>query len=237
MLYFTADTDWAPEEVIADLLGVFVEHQVKCTVFATHPSSTLASAPPELFEIGIHPNFEPLLKGDGDGDYTSVVAALKHAYPDAAGVRSHTLTQSTTLLNCFRENGLEYDGNQMEPYSRTLAPFVIWNGLVRIPFNWEDDVHFMFGRPYDDSGLDLATPEVFNVVNFHPVHVFLNTENASRYLDARPHYHDPKRRGQHRNTSIPGTRDLLVSLLRRARETGERPQHLWEVAARYREEA
>ena len=41
MLAFTSDIDWAPEEVIADMLQLFEMHNVKCTLFCTHKSKVI----------------------------------------------------------------------------------------------------------------------------------------------------------------------------------------------------
>jgi len=103
--------------------------------------------------------------------------------------------------------------------------------MVRIPYNWEDDVHWTYGRTFDSSGLDLDGWPLC-VVDFHPIHVYLNAEGAARYERGRAHYHDPDALATLRNTGpAPGARDLLVSLLRRVQSGASECRTLTEVAA------
>ena len=206
------DIDWAPEAVIEDTLSLFESHGVCCTLFATHASRVLSELNSDLFEVGLHPNFNPLL-GGGGGDITSIIRSLRELYPGAKGIRSHSLTQSTPVLDLFAKEGMLYDANQFMPYQRNLQPFRLWNGMIRVPFNWEDDVHMMYGKSFADLGLKLEDDQLF-VLNFHPVHVYLNTETLARYEQAKVHYQDAGQLLGYRNRSeVPGTRDALLQVL------------------------
>ncbi|WLT31794.1 hypothetical protein [Geothrix sp. PMB-07] len=221
MIAFTCDLDWAPDAVLADTLELFAHHGVLCTVFATHATPLLQRTASGI-EVGLHPNFNPLLEGAGTGHASSILAELQHHYPGAIGVRSHSLTSSSRLAALFREQGLAYEANTLLPYARSLSPVRLWNGLLRIPFNWEDDVHCLYGRPFDALGLDLGRG--LNILNFHPIHIYLNTETLDRYETARPHFQNPKALLDHRNRStVPGVRDLLLSLLKEAAHLDLRP--------------
>jgi hypothetical protein len=219
MLHFTCDIDWAPDEVIADTLDLFARAGVPCTLFGTHQSAVLAGIAEDLFEVALHPNFNPLLQGAG-GSAADTLARLRDIFPDAVGVRSHSLTSSTPLSALFAEQGLRYESNTFMPYADAVRPYRLWNGLLRIPFNWEDDVHFMYGRSFDEPGIDPGHAGC-QVYVFHPVHLFLNTECAGRYERARPHYHDPAALRDLRNTTgVAGSRDLLIRLLEHTARTG-----------------
>lgn len=214
MNLFTIDIDWAPEAVIEDTLRLFQEHEVPATIFATHRSGALDAADRHLFEIGIHPNFNPLLAGGG-GAAARLVDDLLAEYPEARGVRSHSMTQSTPLLDLFRSRGLLYDANLFLPYWADIHPFQIWNGLWRVPYNWEDDIHFSYGRSFESTGL--TDDAAVNVLDFHPIHVYLNTDTRERYEAARPHYQTPETLVGLRNTVRAGARTLLVELLQTQR--------------------
>src|SRR5207244_3974947 len=72
--------------------------QVRATWFVTHMSPAISRLRrnPELFELGIHPNFLP---GSTHGDTPDAV--LRHCralVPDAVSMRTHCLVQSTLLL-------------------------------------------------------------------------------------------------------------------------------------------
>ena len=49
-------------------------------------------------------------------------------------------------------------------------------------------------------------------LNFHPIHVFLNTEDLSRYERTRPLHNDPLHLEEARHTGV-GVRTLLVDLI------------------------
>lgn len=230
MIAFSLDIDWAPEPLIEDALELFSLHEVPCTIFATHESKAVKSCNRKLFEIGIHPNFNPLLDGSSKDSMHTVLDKILNLFPEAKGVRSHSLTQSSRLLAEFTRRGLVYEANQLIPYS-SIAPYRHWTGLIRVPFNWEDDVHFCYGKSYLEHDVDL-TPSSFNVFNFHPIHTFLNTDTAARYEAAHPHNQDPIALQRYKNTETPGTRTLLINLLKECRSQGRQVATLLEVASR-----
>jgi hypothetical protein len=215
MNLFTVDIDWAPEPVIADTLALFERYGVPCTLFTTHRSAALDTCSRELFEIGIHPNFNGLLNGQG-GNAEQEIDRLLALYPEARGARSHSLTQSTLLLDLFQAKGMVYEVNHFLPYWNSIRPFKLWNGMWRIPYNWEDDVHCAYGRTFDETGLDSSA--ALNVFDFHPVHVYLNTDTLSCYQRARAHYQDADRLLGLRNADRLGARTLLIRLLERESE-------------------
>ncbi len=228
MILFTADIDWAPEEIIVDIIELFEQYNICCTFFATHNSPVLTGCNKDLFEIGLHPNFNPLFQGKG-GDAGTIISELKKHYPEAIGIRSHSLTQSGWLLNKFKEMGMLYEVNHFLPYFQGLKPFVLWNGMIRIPFNWEDDYHFALGYDFNDSRINL-TDEGMNIFNFHPVHTFLNSENNDRYLRIKDFMSDTEKIKEEVNSSkIKGTRDMLISLLEYVKKNDLRTHKLKDI--------
>ena len=229
MIVFTSDIDWAPEEVIADTLNLFEFYGIKCTFFSTHHSLELAKSNKNLFEIGIHPNFNPILSGKSDKRAIDVIDEILDIHPEARGVRSHSMLQSTNILQLFTEKGLLYEANHFMPYQTGLKPYKLWNGMVRIPYNWEDDVHWSYGYSFDDSGMDINSEELI-IFDFHPIHIFLNTENKYRYNEAKKFYNDPKVLLNYRNKEVRGTRDLLISLLSYCRQNNTDTLKLGNIA-------
>jgi len=214
MIAITVDVDWAPDPVIEDTAQLIESHGVKATFFATHRSSAIRQLENSGHEIAIHPNFNPLLEGaQTNKSARSIVEELMEIYPESRGVRSHSMLQSTKILQIFSNCGLVYESNQFLPYAKCVEPSVLWNRLVRIPYNWEDDMHWEYHKAFDDPGIPLNNCDL-TVMDFHPVHVFLNSESEARYSIAKSHYHDHRRLVDHRNnTSTPGTRDLLCKIL------------------------
>jgi hypothetical protein len=230
-LVFTIDIDWAPEAVIADTLALLTEYGARATLFATHASAVLRNCDRDRFEIALHPNFNPILDGRTVGlSADDVLDSLLAIYPEALGARSHSLAFSSSILDSMAKRGLVYESNQMMPYQPPVSPYLLWMGLVRIPYNWEDDIHFTYAYGFDQHRLTEGPG--YNIVDFHPIHVFLNTEAAGRYNTARQHYHDPDALQPHVNRGpVPGARDLLVHFLQQHQRQPEPSPIMCELAA------
>jgi hypothetical protein len=220
-IYLTFDTDWADDEVLRDTMALLDARSIPGTVFATHVSPLLAGLTrhPRI-EVGLHPNFNALLEaGPRDQDAGGVLAALHQSFPHARSVRSHSLLQSSPLQFLFAGRGLEFEVNQFIPSwsGVTCKPYREITGLIRVPYFWEDDVHVMamargLVPPWNaDAMLDQQGLKVFD---FHPVHVFLNTERLDRYEESREVHRDSARLAEHRHAG-QGTRTFLNDIIER----------------------
>ena len=215
MIFFTSDIDWAPDEVIDDMLELFNKYNQVCTLFATHKSNSISNVN-AVHEVAIHPNFNPMFSDRQDKvNADQIIDTLMDLYPAAKGVRSHSTTTNSGLLDIFFRKGLTYDSNLFLPY-QTVKPFKLWNGFTRIPYNWEDDVHFLYNKSFATPDIDME--QDFVIFDFHPVHIYLNTETETRYLNARRYYNEPAELLKNRNTTGPGARTLLISLLEQCAE-------------------
>jgi hypothetical protein len=221
-IYLTFDTDWADEAVLRDTIDVLDSRGVAATVFATHASPLLAElAGHPRIEVGLHPNFNPLLDGgSGATDAGRVLGDLHDLFPAAVSVRSHSLVQSSALQYLFARRGLTHEANQFVPSwsGITCRPYREISGLIRVPYFWEDDVHVMAmagGLVTDwDAGALLAGPGL-KMFDFHPIHVFLNTERMERYESTRAYHRDAARLLDHR-CGTSGTRSFLLDLIDQA---------------------
>jgi hypothetical protein len=210
------DTDWVPDPLIDYSLQIFEDYNVKCTVFCTHKYEELIKINKKNFEIGIHPNFDnSLLSGKGSSAKI-IINNLLDIYPDSKGVRSHSMTQSSKILNLFKQSGILYDSNQFFPYNWNVKPYKCWTGLTRIPYNWEDDIHFTYGRKFNEQ-IQISR-ENFYVFDFHPFHIFLNTHSLSHYLEAKKYYQDYSKLKNFSNHDKIGTRDFLIKLLEKVKK-------------------
>ena len=144
-VFLTIDIDWAHDEILEDTIQLIEETGVCATWFITHETSYLEFLRGNpRFELGIHPNFNPLLLGDKSLGKSAdeVVSRLLEIVPEAKSVRSHSMAQSSVLLNLFSEKGLTHDCNHYIPQQSqiVLKPWHLWNGLIRVPYFWEDDI-------------------------------------------------------------------------------------------------
>ena len=225
-IYLTFDTDWAGEAVLRDTIDLLDGRGVAATVFATHTSPLLATLTghPRI-EVGLHPNFSTMADaGAPRQGAEAVLAPLHEAFPAAVSLRSHSLFQSSSLQYLFARRGLVFEANQFIPsWSGVVCkPYREITGMIRVPYFWEDDVHVMAMERNlvpawnADAMLDRQGLKVFD---FHPIHVFLNTERMDRYERSRDVHQDAERLVGHRCPS-PGTRTFLIDVIERGLARG-----------------
>jgi hypothetical protein len=226
MISLTFDVDWAPEAAIQDSLDLLAAAGASATFFATHASPALQGAA-DRHEIGLHPNF---LSGP---PFEPTLDALQALFPEARGVRSHGLVQSSGLTEVYGRRGIQYESNIFAPGQYTLQPYRHPSGIIMVPFHWGDYTACRYGGPWDAGAiLDVASGSL--VFNFHPVHVFLNTPSIAHYDAARQHYQNPEKLMELRHTATrgtPGVRDFLLALLAVAADRHEPFQTLRDLAA------
>ncbi len=220
-LCLTIDIDWAHDAVIADALAIIAEAGVSATWFVTHTTPILADirATPRQ-ELGLHPNFNPLLDG-AEGNAGDTLLRIRDVVPDATSVRSHSLTRSSKLAVLFREHGMTHESNYFVPPAagRRIEPWRDFSGLLQVPIRWEDDVRLLdttIGEPAAHLGTLLPL-----TVDFHPIHLYLNTTTISDYEGARPFAQDPGMLlARRRPAGCGGSRDLMIELLALANASG-----------------
>ena len=220
-IFLTFDVDWASEFVLEDTFSLL--ENINYTVFVTHESKFLKQlSRNHNVELGIHPNFNPLLSGDfryGD-TAEKVVDTYIDMVDSATAVRSHSMTQSSQILNIFEKKGLRYDCNTFVPYySNSLVKPWYWvdKSLIKVPYFWEDDVQFIFDSTWNINLKNMLMYNGIKVFDFHPIHVFLNTENIERYQAAKPYQNDYNQLKKYVNKDSFGTRDFLVSLIKQGK--------------------
>lgn len=219
-LCFTVDVEWATDEVLADLRGLFDQHGVRATFFVTH-----AGVMTPGHERGLHPNFrrsgeiyrrlretydEASLSDDEIN--THIVEATFNFAPEARGLRTHSLYYDSTLLPIYKRLGLEYDCSYQMPLVPALRPFWKQHEILEIPTFYADHFDIMtFATGFDVKALRLDRPGL-KVLDFHPNIIFLNSSDNDRYMATKGFYHDPERLLAARERR-KGARTLLLDLL------------------------
>jgi hypothetical protein len=224
--FLTIDIDWATDEVINDTINIVEAANVEATWFVTHSSDALSRLREnQKFELGIHPNFNSLLDGSkkNGGDIRVVIEKLLEIVPDAKSLRSHSLLTSTRLLQLMPQYGLTHEANIYMPSAscNDIRPFSIWNGLVRVPHSFEDDLYLLSRSNCDSTNAVSISTHVsesfmsdhkFQVFDFHPIHIFLNSENLDRYESTREIHRIPEQLIKNRFTG-DGTRSAFKKIL------------------------
>lgn len=215
--FLTIDIDWASDEIIHDTIDLIEAEDVCVTWFITHETPVLDRIKENpKFELGVHPNFNFLLQGsDQQGkDTNDVISRIMKVVPDATSVRSHSMTQNTNLLKMFFEHGLTHDCNHFIPHQSgvELKPWTLWTELIKVPYSWEDDIACLYGDIEDFKIMKFQ--KGLRVFDFHPIHIFLNTEDMARYERTREKHRNYEALLCERNQSNIGARDVLKSILR-----------------------
>lgn len=213
--FLTFDLDWACDEVIADTIDLVEAAGAAATWFVTHETKLLDRLRRNSrFELAIHPNYNPLLEGGSSNGVTvkSILADLRAVVPEATAVRCHSMTQSSRLQQLFHDEGFTHDCNHFIPEQAAieLKPWRLWNGLTKVPHFWEDDATAIYRETAPIT--ELVQRHGLRVFDFHPIHVFLNTERLDRYEATRDVHRKPVELIRHRFTGT-GTRSYLMQLL------------------------
>jgi len=172
-------------------LDIIEKKDIKVTIFCTHKTDLLdrMRKNPNI-ELGIHPNFNFLLNGDFryGKNIKEVIEYYLNIVPEAVSVRSHSVTQNSAILSAFSDFGIKYDCNHFIPLhlEMNLKPWLHCNGkLIKTPYCWEDDCHCLYQYSWDvQKHINMEGLKIFN---FHPIHIFLNTDEPSRYENYKKH--------------------------------------------------
>ena len=214
--FLTFDVDWAHDDVIADTINLVERVDVAATWFITHDTKLIGRLRENpKFEIGLHPNFNELLTGNvtkGESAI-SIFQRLKKIAPFATAVRSHSLVQSERLVDIFHENGCSHISNFFIPEDTIdkLAPWKLWDNITAIPHCWQDNVSMRTNENIQPPRKQSAN--TIRVVDFHPIHIFVNSEKMQHYERVRPWFQVPEELIAYRNHDIIGTRDILKGLI------------------------
>lgn len=222
----TIDTEWCPDTVIADTVGLLDDHGVSGTLFSTHDDGVNTAG----HERALHPNF--LADDTAEAD---ALASVARAYPDATGLRSHGMYVHSPLRREYGTYAIEYESNYAAYLVEDLNPFWMFGEVVQFPVYFMDDTWL---RLRDDPDALPSVDELLcgpglQVLGFHPVHVYLNTPDIDYYQERKDAYDDRDRLREERYEGL-GVRDLFVAVLKRLETSGE-SRTLGELARAFRE--
>lgn len=215
-VFLTFDIDWCSDEVLSYTLDIVEKYNIKATFFVTNETVLLERMikSPNI-ELGIHPNFNFLLNGDfrQGSSAKEVVQYYKKFVPNAVSVRSHSLTQSGSIFPIFEDEGFIYECNTFIPLQGGIQlPYKHTKQLIKVPHIFEDDVRELYEDEWNlKKYLNYKGIKVFD---FHPIHIFLNSENIERYNSAREHFQNFEELKKCVNTKSYGTKDFLIDLIK-----------------------
>lgn len=224
-IYLTFDMDWAIDDVMKYFYDEIYKPNIPGggTLNVTNYSKILDDIRSDGYlELGIHPNFNRLLCNENtEGSVETVVRELMEIVSEAVSARSHSLVTGSQINKCLYENGIRYVSNYIyKPNTNmSIKAFKDHSGIVQIPFFFEDDVYLMDEERHSVSDY-LERYDVPLVFNFHPIHLFLNTENLDRYEAAKRFHNQYEKLKACRNTAAYGIADFFGELVAYACKNG-----------------
>ena len=180
----TFDIDWAPDYMIDYVSDKLKNLKIKSTWFVTHDSPAIQKLKNNsLVEVGIHPNF--FSNSTQGKNIDEILKNLKKIIPDAKSIRTHGLLQSTEILLKFQKYGIENDVSillENQPFLE--IHYSKYFKIKRFPYYWEDDIEMINGCNWNDTQKHFFI-EGLKIFNFHPVHIFLNSNSMNNYNELK----------------------------------------------------
>jgi hypothetical protein len=221
-LFITFDVDWAIDIVVEYVLELLGSYNVESTFFITHCSKLMSSMQrSEDIECGIHPNFNPLLIGDNryGNNFTKVLEFYYNQVQSPVSIRSHSVTFNGQFPKLFDSFGLRYNCNSFVPFNSEiiLKPWKISNQkIVNVPHYFADDAILSMNKNIRE--FKRIIPKIIHrkglkVFDFHPIHIFLNSENMDRYIKSKPYLQNAIKLTKNINTKTYGIKDLLIDVI------------------------
>jgi hypothetical protein len=219
-VYISLDMDWACDEVLEYAIDLVEESDIKATFFITHGTPLLSRLRNNSnIELGIHPNFNPLLDKDHGTSAYEILRDIHDIVPEAISVRSHALMTGSLLSDLFYKEGLRIESNTYYYAGRgNMIPPPAYDpcGILRVFHFWEDDCHSAWidkNVEHDWNVHRFLNLEGVKIFDFHPIHLFLNTEKTQRYESCRAFHRKPSELIDHRNTNGCGTYTFFTDLV------------------------
>jgi hypothetical protein len=185
----TLDVDWAPDYIIEDVARVLIKKQVKATWFITHasPALKMLRQQSDLFELGIHPNFK---EGSSHGKtMPEVVFHCLGLVPEAVSARSHGLIQSDYLWRYYIESTpIRCECSTFLGHAPSAAPSrFFWKrkDLLRIPYNYQDNMEMDRPRPIWDAIDFLKGKTGVQMLDFHPFYIYTNASSMAVFEEVK----------------------------------------------------
>jgi hypothetical protein len=178
------DIDWAPDIMIDFVADRLKDLRVRATWFVTHKSPAIERLRkhPDLFELGIHPNFLP--HSTHGRTWVSVLKQCMTLVPEAISMRTHSLYFASPLWAPLIEHTpIRIESSLFLPHARSASPHVYQTcgrHMLRLPYTWEDG--YETERQHPDWALKVRKPSPSpRIFAFHPLHVFLDSINPKAY--------------------------------------------------------
>lgn len=203
------EADWVLPEIADHCLHILEEAGVAHTYFSTEDQRVRCSA---IRDVALLPDM-------GVADPVGHVISMARLYHCARGIRPFGLDWGPGLPAGLLAS-LEINWTSAR-HGQDCLPAPMLEGLPDASITW-DDSQWLEGRVAPDlERMASREPGIF-MLNFRPLHVYLNTSGPGHFERAKPHLRNLEALSALRNSSEMGVHDILDSVLARLGEPGVR---------------
>lgn len=181
MIILTFDSDWVPDFVLAPIIQKLEKEKIRATIFFTSPVEISKNS---YIEAALHPNF--MADSTQGNAVEAILEQMLGWFPGACGVRTHRLFWYSNLADSLMQGGILYDSSIFLPFHPHLEP-IKYGTFIRIPFWWSDNFHLSRQLAFDRIELPNLEKPGLKVFNFHPLHIYLNTNNPGDHRKNLPY--------------------------------------------------
>lgn len=197
----TIDADWAIPPVREFAFDLLRRERIPFTYFATSDQHMAAEA---FCEIAWHPNPDEGLERSFEN--------LSALFPLSRGMRPHRAggmapQDLITPMRRFHLHWASVGGGLNQVTAQRLD-----GGHINFPISWGDNYLFTSNTEPDWSLLRSSSTGYY-IMNFHPIHLFLNTDSVERYREAKRVYKSFPDLQTMVNEHVRGVRDLFLKTL------------------------
>lgn len=219
-IILTFDIDWAPDWMVKPIIEIIKKKKINSHFFLTHKSDLFLKKE-NYIDIGLHPNF---FSNSTQGKNTKqIIKNLKKIYRRANTVRTHGNFQSINLHILLSEKyNIKIDCSTFAPRHDVLSYNLLWKKkkIQILSYNWEDGyeanqtkkIFSLKHKFFNDRKIKLY------ILNFHPIHIFLNTRDSKVYNKMKNKFPDINKTTQKNleefiNKKKTGAKNFFESLI------------------------
>jgi len=167
-----------------------------------------------------------------------ILNELLDLYPEAIGLRSHSLYVHSKLRSIYAKRGIQYESNYMMYRVNDIKPFIMLPDVIQFPIYFMDDEWFRRQKKENKqppSAKKFFEPSGLKVFDFHPPHIAFNTPTTEYYQRHKEEYWSNTTDIERIRYEGFGVRDLFKSLLEEIERANHETALLSTLGQEYRE--
>ena len=207
-IILSLDTDCGNEDVVKNTIDILLGNYInKFTIFATENFYIFNTLPPTV-EIGLHPYISSISEAE------EKISSLKNTFPLSVSLRNHTLFNSARLFPIYNRQGIRATSNYLSFLSKNITPIRLPYDINEYPIYFMDDAYIiLYNHPdkFSVGSLKLNSPGL-KVLTFHPIHIFLNTNDLAQYSKSKNNFNNIRKLKRNINKN-KGIKNLFIDTL------------------------